>query len=85
MAVPEMLGVRWLRRKLLTRAGQTTGRPLEVAHGTGMNFRFLPRTIGLVAADLSRKMIETARRRAHALGLEVAFAFRGGKQLAIRD
>ncbi len=84
-ALPEVLGVWWLRRKLLRRVGRTTGQVLEVACGTGKNFRFYPSATDLVAVDLSQKMLETARQRARTLGLEVVFATMDGEQLAIRD
>lgn len=84
-ALPEVLGVWWLRRKLLRRVRQTTGRVLEVACGTGKNLRFYPGATDLVAIDLSRKMLEPARRRARTLGLEVGFAIMDGEQLALRD
>jgi ubiquinone/menaquinone biosynthesis C-methylase UbiE len=83
-ALPEVLGVWWLRRKLLRRVTQTTGRVLEVACGTGRNFRFYPSATDLVTVDLSQKMLQTARRRARTLGLEVSFVIMDGEQLAIR-
>jgi ubiquinone/menaquinone biosynthesis C-methylase UbiE len=83
--LPEVLGVWWLRRKLLRQVTQTTGRVLEVACGTGRNFRFYASATDLVAVDLSQKMLQTARRRARTLGLEVSFAILDGEQLAIRD
>jgi ubiquinone/menaquinone biosynthesis C-methylase UbiE len=84
-ALMEVLGVWWLRRKLLRRVRRTTGRVLEVACGTGRNFRFYPSATDLVAVDLSQNMLETARRRARTLGLEVSFAIMDGEQLAIQD
>lgn len=60
-AIPEMLGVRRLRQRLLERA---RGRVLEVAVGTGSNFAHYPAACRVTALDLSRSMLEQARRAA---------------------
>lgn len=65
--VPDLLGVRMLRRKLLARA---SGKILEVAAGTGKNFRFYPPASDLTAVDFSAAMLDRARRRAGRLGLK---------------
>ena len=49
-ALPEILGIGRLRRRMLARA---RGNVLEVAAGTGKNFRFYPARLNLVAVDLS--------------------------------
>lgn len=60
-AIPEKLGVRRLRRRLLERA---RGRVLEVAVGTGSNLDHYPSTCRVTGLDLSRAMLERARRAA---------------------
>ena len=41
--------------------GEASGRVLDVACGTGTNFRYLPRTAQVVGVDLSPEMVEAAR------------------------
>jgi ubiquinone/menaquinone biosynthesis C-methylase UbiE len=59
--VADILGVSRLRRRLLQRA---SGRILEVAVGTGKNLEFYPRGCRITAVDVSREMINVARKRA---------------------
>ncbi len=59
--VPEVLGVRRLRRRLLQRA---SGRILEVAVGTGKNLSYYPEGCRIIGVDVSRKMLGIARNRA---------------------
>lgn len=46
-------------------------RALEVGVGTGKNFPYYPRDVRISAVDLSPRMLEKAKKRASALGLEV--------------
>jgi ubiquinone/menaquinone biosynthesis C-methylase UbiE len=50
---------------------QTSGQVLEVAIGTGRNLPFYPRGIQLTGIDFSPAMLDIARGRAAALGVEV--------------
>lgn len=69
-----LLGIQRLRRRWFA---QARGRVLEVAAGTGINLASYPAECELVLSDLSRAMLERARRRARrrdrrAVFLEVA-------------
>lgn len=64
-----LLGAQRRRKDLMARAG---GNVLDVACGTGENFRYLQGVASITAIDLSREMLEKARRRAHRIGMEVA-------------
>lgn len=55
------------RSRLFSRA---RGRVLDVACGTGVNFRYLPDSVDLVGVDLSPEMVAYARERAEALDLD---------------
>lgn len=55
--VPELLGMRKLRHRLLQRA---SGKVLEVAAGTGRNFRYYPSSCQITAVDLSPAMLGIA-------------------------
>jgi ubiquinone/menaquinone biosynthesis C-methylase UbiE len=80
--VPELLGLRSLRRKLVANA---TGDVLEVAAGTGKNLEFYSRTCRLTAVDLSRAMLARAQRRADRLGLAVTFDVMDVEHLAFAE
>lgn len=80
--IPECLGVRRLRRKLLKRA---SGQILEVACGTGLNFKLYPRDTKFLAVDLSEEMLKLAQGKARLLGLNVNFALMDGERLALSD
>lgn len=47
--------------------GDASGRVLDVACGTGTNFRYLPATAQLVGVDISADMVEAARAELDAL------------------
>jgi ubiquinone/menaquinone biosynthesis C-methylase UbiE len=68
--IPDLLGVRKLRRSLLERA---SGRLLEVAVGTGKNFHHYPADCRIIALDLSDGMLKVARTRAPNLSMHVSF------------
>lgn len=59
--VPDSLGVRKLRRGLLSHA---TGKVLEIAAGTGKNLLYFPDGCQITAVDLSKGMLAVARKRA---------------------
>lgn len=80
--IPEWLGVGRLRRRLLKRA---SGQILEVACGTGLNFRmYLPDT-KFTAIDLSEEMLKLAQEKARFLDLNVNFALMDAERLALQD
>ena len=66
--IPEVLGVRRLRRRLLQRA---TGKVLEIAVGRGRNLRYYPEGCKITAVDFSPAMLEVARNRTDRLGLTI--------------
>ncbi|MDI3328371.1 MAG: methyltransferase domain-containing protein [Alicyclobacillaceae bacterium] len=80
--IPEVLGLRRLRRALLAGA---SGDVLEVAVGTGKNLPFYPADCRITAVDLSPSMIETARRRAKRLGRPVDFHVQPAEALTFPD
>jgi ubiquinone/menaquinone biosynthesis C-methylase UbiE len=80
--VPDYLGVRKLRRSLLSRA---TGKVLEIAAGTGKNFAHYPKGCQLVAVDLSEGMLAVARQRAGQSSLTIRFAVMDAQALGFAD
>jgi ubiquinone/menaquinone biosynthesis C-methylase UbiE len=76
-APQEWLGVRRLRRRLLS---QARGEVLEVAAGTGKNFAHYPPGCRISAVDLSPAMLDVAR--AAQLGLNVDFSTMSADALA---
>jgi ubiquinone/menaquinone biosynthesis C-methylase UbiE len=80
--IPDLLGVRRLRKKLLARA---SGEILEVAAGTGKNFRYYPESSDLTATDFSAAMLGGARARADRLGLKANFALADAEALPFPD
>jgi len=77
--VPELLGVWRLRRSLLAKL---SGRVLEVAAGTGKNFRYHPSGCKIIAVDLSLEMLKIARRRSLRLHRHIPFAVMDAESLA---
>jgi ubiquinone/menaquinone biosynthesis C-methylase UbiE len=69
VGVPDLLGVRRLRQRLLR---QASGTVLEVAVGTGKNFRYYPANCRISAVDVSREMLSVAQKRAAKLSLDVS-------------
>jgi ubiquinone/menaquinone biosynthesis C-methylase UbiE len=65
-APAEWMGFRRRRRRLL---GEARGRVLEVGVGTGKNLSHYPSGVELTAVDISKAMLERARRKAEKLGL----------------
>lgn len=80
--IPELLGLRKLRRELLQRA---SGEILEVAVGTGKNLRFYPKDRQIIAVDLSPKMLDIARKRAKELEIDISFLVMDAENLAFPD
>ncbi len=64
---------------------QTSGQVLEVAIGTGRNLPFYPRGIQLTGIDFSPAMLDIARGRAAALGVEVTLIEADAQQLPFAD
>jgi ubiquinone/menaquinone biosynthesis C-methylase UbiE len=81
-ALPELLGVKNLRRALLQRA---SGQVLEVAVGTGKNLPYYPKACQLTAVDTSLAMVMRARQRADRLGLHVHFQVMDAAHLGFPD
>ncbi|MBI2087749.1 MAG: class I SAM-dependent methyltransferase [Deltaproteobacteria bacterium] len=80
--IPDTLGVRKLRRRLLEKA---SGEILEVAAGTGKNLPFYAARSGLIAVYVSDGMLDRARKRAGALSLRVLFSIMDAQALAFSD
>ena len=80
--VPDLLGVRRLRRSLLSRA---SGRVLEVAVGTGKNFAHYPSGCRIMATDISSEMLKVARERAVKLSMDVSFLVADAAALPFSD
>lgn len=64
---------------------QATGDVLEIAVGTGRNLRFYPPGIRLTGIELSSKMLDIARERAHTLGREADLRVADAQQLDLPD
>jgi len=80
--IPDFLGVRKLRQRLLKRA---SGKVLEVAVGTGKNLRYYPRGCQIIAVDLSREMLNVARKRAAKLSMDVSCLLADADALPFSD
>ncbi len=77
-----VLGVKRLRQALLK---QATGHILEVACGTGENFRYLRQPAALTAVDLSPTMLELAQQEADKLKMRVVFQTMAAERLEFAD
>ena len=71
-------GRRWV-------CSQASGDVLELAVGTGRNLPYYPREVRLTGIDLSKEMLELARRRAAELGLEVDLGYGDAQALEFPD
>lgn len=80
--IPEVLGLRRLRQRLLQR---TSGTVLEIAVGTGKNLHYYPTICQITAVDFSPAMLQRARKRADRLRLTIRFLVMDGEALAFRD
>jgi ubiquinone/menaquinone biosynthesis C-methylase UbiE len=80
--VPDILGVSRLRQRLLRRV---SGRVLEVAVGTGKNFRYYPASCRIFGVDVSREMLNVARKRAAKLSMNVSFSLADAEALPFPD
>ena len=80
--IPDLMGVRRLRRGLLQRA---SGRVLEVAVGTGKNLPHYPRDCRIFAVDLSGEMLNVAQKRAAQLSIHLPFLLADAQALPFRD
>src|SRR5215475_8376897 len=80
--IPDLLGVRKLRRRLLRHA---SGNVLEVAVGTGKNLSYYPSGCRIIAVDFSREMLNVARRRAAKLSMDGSFLLADAEALPFSD
>lgn len=80
--LPEFLGVKRLRRRLLQRA---SAKVLEVAVGTGRNLRCYPKSCKITAVDFSPAMLRVACKRADRLGQAIPFLVMDAETLAFPD
>jgi ubiquinone/menaquinone biosynthesis C-methylase UbiE len=81
-AIPDLLGLRLLRRRLLQPA---SGRILEVAVGTGKNLPYDPEGSRIIAVDISLEMLKVARRRAVKSSINSWFVLADAESLPFRD
>ncbi|MFC5972328.1 class I SAM-dependent methyltransferase [Halomarina salina] len=70
------------RQRLFSRAQGTV---LDVACGTGSNFRHVPEGCSLVGVDLSAAMLDGARREADSLGRDITLAHADAQRLPFDD
>jgi ubiquinone/menaquinone biosynthesis C-methylase UbiE len=77
-----LLGLSKLRRMLLRRA---SGKVLEVAVGTGKNLAYYPNDCRIIAVDLSREMLNVARKRSAKLPMNLSFLLSDAQALPFPD
>ncbi|HEX9758027.1 MAG TPA: class I SAM-dependent methyltransferase [Nitrospiria bacterium] len=80
--IPEVLGLNLLRKKLMKRA---FGRVLEVAAGTGRNFKYYPAKCRLTAVDMSGAMLGFAQKKAKDLKCSITFCLMDAEKLGFPD
>ena len=80
--IPDLLGVRRLRERLLRRA---SGKVLEVAVGTGKNLVYYPQGCRIAAVDVSSAMLDVGRTRAAKLSVNVSFSLADAAALPFPD
>jgi ubiquinone/menaquinone biosynthesis C-methylase UbiE len=80
--VPSLLGLSKLRQQMMK---QASGRVLEVAVGTGKNLPYYPPDCRIIAADLSREMLNVAQKRAAKLSMDVSFLLADAEALPFPD
>jgi ubiquinone/menaquinone biosynthesis C-methylase UbiE len=80
--IPDGLGVRKLRRRLLR---QASGNVLEVAVGTGKNLPYYPPGCRIMAVDISSEMLNVARKWAAELSMDVSFLLADAQALPFPD
>ena len=80
--VPDLLGVRRLRRRLLR---QASGKVLEIAVGTGKNLQYYSRGCRIIGIDVSREMLNVARKRAARLSADISFLLGDAEALPFSD
>jgi ubiquinone/menaquinone biosynthesis C-methylase UbiE len=80
--IPDFLGVRKLRQRLLRRA---SGKVLEVAVGTGKNLLFYQHSCRIVGADISIEMLKLGAQRSKELSRDVSFVRMDAENLAFPD
>jgi ubiquinone/menaquinone biosynthesis C-methylase UbiE len=77
-----LLGLSKLRHRVLQ---QASGTVLEVAVGTGKNLPYYPRGCRIVALDLSREMLNIARKRAAKLSMNASPLLADAETLPFAD
>lgn len=77
-----VLGVARMRNRLMSKA---SGKILDVACGTGLNFPSFSGGCDITAVDLSPRMLEMARQKASRLGLNVNMAVMDAENLDFPD
>jgi ubiquinone/menaquinone biosynthesis C-methylase UbiE len=64
---------------------RASGKVLEVAVGTGKNLRYYPEGSRMIAVDVSREMLNVARKRAAKLSINISFVLADAESLPFRD
>lgn len=86
----EFEDIHWLKRRLAARThrqqfGGVDGRVLDVACGTGRNFRYVPDTAEIVGIDISADMLERAREKAAEFDQRVDLEQMAAQRLSFAD
>ncbi|RXK51161.1 class I SAM-dependent methyltransferase [Halorientalis pallida] len=85
-----MYRLEWLDRIVTgryrqARFGDVEGRVLDVACGTGTNFRYLPDTVDLVGIDISPEMLANAAEQLTELGIDGTLQEMDAQELEFSD